>query len=219
LQQTFPNAGSGEIVIGLAEQIIANRAYLSEIDGKIGDGDHGVNMAKGFGIAAERIRGKPLSLSEGFAVLGDVLMGEIGGSMGPLYGMMFTQFSEAIEQLKNIDAESFAAMLDRGREAVETIGAARVGDKTLLDALVPAIDAFRTVQAEGRSFNQALDAMAAAAQNGRDSTRDLIARVGRASRLGERSRGVLDAGATSCAIIMTALAAGVGERLRTSGAR
>ncbi len=84
--QTFDNAKAGDIVLTLADRIIENRAYLSEIDGKIGDGDHGVNMAKGFGLAAERLKGKDASLAVALDTLGTVLMTEIGGSMGPLYG-------------------------------------------------------------------------------------------------------------------------------------
>lgn len=214
--QQFQNASSGDIVLSLADQIIENRAYLSEIDGKIGDGDHGVNMAKGFGMAAERIKGSDMSLAEGLDTLGTVLMTEIGGSMGPLYGVMFTQFAETIEKSRSIDAATFGAMLKNGLEGIQAIGSAKVGDKTLLDTLVPAIDAFDKANAEGKSFSEALDALVIAAEKGRDSTKDLVAKIGRASRLGERSLGVLDAGATSCALILKALALGAKERLRLS---
>ncbi len=88
--QSFQNARSGDIVLSMADRIIENRACLSEIDGKIGDGDHGVNMAKGFGMAAERLKGQDASLADALDRLGTVLMTEIGGSMGPLYGVMFT---------------------------------------------------------------------------------------------------------------------------------
>lgn len=211
--QSFPNAGGGAIVEAMAARIVENRAYLSEIDGKIGDGDHGVNMAKGFGMAAERLAGQDATLSQAMAQLGDVLMGEIGGSMGPLYGMTFTEFAEAIEGHDAIDAALFSAMLHKGLEGVQSIGSAQVGDKTLLDTFVPAVDAFDAAIAEGQSFADALDALVAAAERGRDSTIDLVAKVGRASRLGERSRGVLDAGATSCAMILGTLAEGAKARL------
>lgn len=215
--QQFRNASSGDIVLSLADRIIENRAYLSEIDGKIGDGDHGVNMAKGFGMAAERIKGSDMSLAEALDTLGTVLMTEIGGSMGPLYGVMFTQFAETIEKSQSIDAATFGAMLKNGLEGIEAIGLAKVGDKTLLDTLVPAIDAFNEANAEGKSFSEALDALVVAAEKGRDSTKDLVAKIGRASRLGERSLGVLDAGATSCALILKALALGAKEKLQPSG--
>ena len=214
--QQLPNASTGHIVLSLADTIVANKAYLSEIDGKIGDGDHGVNMAKGFAMASERIKGNDMSLAAAFETLGTVLMSEIGGSMGPLYGIMFLQFAEAIETKDPVDAKAFGAMLDSGRSGIETIGSAKVGDKTLLDALVPAIDAFHQADADGKSFSEALDAMVVAAEKGRDGTKDLVAKVGRASRLGERSLGVLDAGATSCTLILGTLAQGAKRSMQPS---
>ncbi|MFC0245543.1 dihydroxyacetone kinase subunit DhaL [Falsochrobactrum ovis] len=214
MTQTFKNAGAGEIVVSLAERIIENRAYLSEIDGKIGDGDHGVNMAKGFGLAAERLKGKDVSLAEGLETLGTVLLTEIGGSMGPLYGVMFNEFAEKLEGVDNIDTVAFSTMLHAGLDGIQSIGSAKLGDKTLLDSLIPAVTAFDDANAQNLSFAESLDAMAAAAEAGRDSTIDLVAKIGRASRLGERSLGVLDAGATSCALILTELAAQAKSRLQ-----
>lgn len=214
MTQTFKNAGAGEIVVSLAERIIENRAYLSEIDGKIGDGDHGVNMAKGFGLAAERLKGKDVSLAEGLETLGTVLLTEIGGSMGPLYGVMFNEFAEKLEGVDNIDTVAFSTMLHAGLDGIQSIGSAKLGDKTLLDSLIPAVTAFDDANAQNLSFAESLDAMAAAAEAGRDSTIDLVAKIGRASRLGERSLGVLDAGATSCALIFTELAAQAKSRLQ-----
>jgi len=211
--QTFENDKAGAIVLSLADRIIENRAYLSEIDGKIGDGDHGVNMAKGFGLAADRLKGKDTSLAEALETLGTVLMTEIGGSMGPLYGVMFTEFAENLDGVATIDAAAYSRMLHAGLKGVQSIGAAKVGDKTLLDTLVPAVDAFDGAIAAGKPFAAALDALVAAAEAGRDSTLNLVAKIGRASRLGERSLGVLDAGATSCAIILKELSLGARARL------
>lgn len=211
--QTFDNASSGAIVLSMAERIVENRAYLSEIDGKIGDGDHGVNMAKGFGMAAERLKGKDVALAESLDTLGTVLMTEIGGSMGPLYGVMFTEFAEKIEGVEKIDAAAYSTMLHAGLEGIQSIGSAKVGDKTLIDTLVPAVEAFDKATADGKSFGEALEALVTAAEAGRDSTIDLVAKIGRASRLGERSLGVLDAGATSCAIILKELSDGARARL------
>jgi len=213
----FQNASASDIVLDMAEEIIKNRAYLSEIDGKIGDGDHGVNMAKGFGLAAERIRGEDMSFSAALDTLGTVLMTEIGGSMGPLYGVLFIQFAETIENSSEIDAEAFAAMLANGLDGIQAIGSAKVGDKTLLDALVPALDAFKAELADAKGFDSALDALSLAAEHGRDSTKDMVAKVGRASRLGERSVGVMDAGATSCALILTTMARNIKAKLAPNG--
>jgi phosphoenolpyruvate---glycerone phosphotransferase subunit DhaL len=147
-----------------------------------------------------------------------VLMPEIGGSMGPLYGVMFTGFADALEGVEDVDAAAFEKMLRKGLEEVESIGGAKVGDKTLIDAYTPALQAFSAATSHGESFGAALDALAAAAEKGRDGTVDLVAKVGRASRLGERSRGVLDPGAASCAIILRAFAEGAKARLEASGA-
>nr|WP_314094361.1 dihydroxyacetone kinase subunit DhaL [uncultured Shinella sp.] len=211
--QTFDNASAGAIVLSMAERIVENRAYLSEIDGKIGDGDHGVNMAKGFGMAAERLKGNDASLAQSLDTLGTVLMTEIGGSMGPLYGVMFTEFAETIEGVEKVDAAAYSKMLHAGLAGIQSIGSAKVGDKTLLDTLVPAVEAFDAATADGKSFGEALEALVAAAEAGRDSTINLVAKIGRASRLGERSLGVLDAGATSCAIILKELSDGARVRL------
>lgn len=212
--QTFDNNTAGGIVLDMADRIIENRAYLSEIDGKIGDGDHGVNMAKGFGMAAERLKDRDLSLAASLETLGTLLMTEIGGSMGPLYGVMFTEFAEKLEGIDQIDAAAFSRMLHAGLEGIQSIGSAKVGDKTLLDTLVPAVEAFDGAIASGHSFADALDALVDAAEKGRDSTLNLVAKIGRASRLGERSLGVLDAGATSCAIILKELSLGALSRLQ-----
>lgn len=208
---SIANAGQSSIIQELAAVIVANKAWLSEIDGKIGDGDHGSNMAKGFGRSAERIHGQDMTLDAAMMVLSDVLMGEIGGSMGPLYGMMFEDMAKAVKGRDRIDAATFSAMLNAGLNGVQAIGNAKVGDKTLIDTLVPAISAFDAAISLG--FEAALLAMAAAAESGRDSTIDLVARIGRSARLGERSRGVLDAGATSCCLILTSLGQSVRERL------
>jgi len=209
----FANAGAGGLVADLAKVIVDNKAYLSEIDGKIGDGDHGVNMAKGFGRSAERLTGEE-SLSDAFSLLSDVLMSEIGGSMGPLYGMMFSGMSEAIEDKGQIDADAFGAMLQNGLDEVMDIGSAKLGDKTLLDAYIPAVAAYKAAIADGGTMPAALDALCEAARTGRDSTIDMVAKVGRSARLGDRSRGVLDAGATSCSLILCSLAEGVKQRLQ-----
>ena len=208
---SIQNADQVAILKDLAAVIVANKVWLSDIDGKIGDGDHGSNMAKGFGRAADRVAGQTLPLDACLLVLSDVLMGEIGGSMGPLYGLMFEDMAGAIKGLDRIDADAFSAMLNAGLKGVQGVGNAQVGDKTLIDALVPAVAAFDAAKVSG--FALALDDMIHAAEVGRDSTIDLVARIGRSARLGERSRGVLDAGATSCCLILTSLGQSVRQRL------
>lgn len=205
-KSSFADTNAGSLALCLVNAIDENAAYLSEIDGAIGDGDHGINMRKGFDrflIIAKENNVK--AASEGLMLLGSTLMTEIGGSMGPLYGTFFKSMGRAIRN-KDIDAAQFLAMLEAGMKGVMDIGEAHPGDKTMLDALYPAISSFKSAIEQGRSFVEALDAMAKAAQKGAADTVNMVARVGRASRLGERSRGVQDAGATSCAILLAALA-------------
>ena len=206
-------ADAGFVVSGLVEVINAHRAHLSEIDGAIGDGDHGINMSKGFTAAGARLAKAPAGLGGSLAVLGETLVNDVGGSMGPLYGAFFGAMSEALGAKELLDAATFSAMLRGGLAALQEIGGAKVGDKTLLDALVPAVNAFDAARAAGEPFAACLAKMAAAAEQGKESTRDLVARVGRSSRLGERSRGVLDAGATSCALLLQSMARAIGQAL------
>lgn len=201
------------IVEELVETIIANRDYLSEIDGAIGDGDHGINMAKGFNLCAESIKGRDLTVSEALDVLSDSLMEGIGGSMGPLYGSIFMGMAESIRDCNKIDATAFSGMLRGGLSCLQDISEAGVGDKCIMDTLIPTVEAFELAQQQNKTFVESLHLMKNAAHAGRDSTLDLVARIGRASRLGERSRGVLDAGATSCCLILTQLADSVEQRL------
>lgn len=204
--QVISTGNGKEITLDLVNIIVSNREYLSEIDGAIGDGDHGINMAKGFNLCAKAIDDREVSLGEGFEEISDALMEGIGGSMGPLYGSFFMGMSDSISGKAELSQSDFLAMLQNGLSELQDISTATVGDKCLMDTLIPAINAFEVATESGKSFKQALDAMQAAAVAGRDSTVDLVAKIGRASRLGERSRGVLDAGATSCCLLLCQLA-------------
>jgi dihydroxyacetone kinase-like protein len=185
------------------------KQYLSDLDGAIGDGDHGVNLNRGFGLWAEELARNPADLPHSLSGLSKILLSSIGGAMGPLYGMIFRGLAQGCEQAAFIDASVFERMLAGAVQAVRSISQAKVGDKTLMDVLLPAEEAYRNALREGMGFAEALDALSRAAEQGRESTRQLVARVGRASRLGERSRGALDAGAASCALILTTMAGSI----------
>jgi phosphoenolpyruvate---glycerone phosphotransferase subunit DhaL len=208
LPQTLPMQGGAFIVENLIDVMAEQRAYLSEIDGAIGDGDHGINMSKGFLQARTRMAGRAQApdLAAALDDLAMTLLEGIGGSMGPLYGGFFLAMSEALSGQSDLTRENFGEALSRGVEAVQDVGSAQVGDKTLIDTLVPARAAYAAALDAGKPFSAALDEMVAAAKRGQESTRMLQARVGRASRLGERSIGVLDAGATSCYFILESMA-------------
>lgn len=194
------------VLDGLILTISENKGYLSEIDGKIGDGDHGVNMNKGFSICRDKLEGTTYTLSEGLNTLALTLMDGIGGSMGPLYGVLFEEMAGVCADKNEISANDFESMLGNAIEGVKDIGSAQRGDKTLLDTLIPAKEAFSEALAKGADFDLCLQAMTTAAEEGWKGTENMVAKIGRASRLGERSRGVLDAGATSCYLLLKSLA-------------
>lgn len=205
---------AGPIVAEMASVIVANAAYLSEIDGAIGDGDHGINMSKGFRRAVERLGAQTPDLAQGFATLGETLLDEIGGSTGPLYGSFFLDMAGALKGRAMIDRDSFGPMLKAGVAAVVELGGAKVGDKTLVDVLALAAAAYDEAAAKGAPFGACLEALDRASAAGLESTRDMVAKIGRASRLGERSRGTLDAGAASCRMLLGVLTEGLRQRLR-----
>lgn len=211
---TFKNADGKAVLLKMVKAIQENKAYLGEVDGLIGDGDHGMNMNKGFTVFESRFGEREFTFTEGLEELGMILLNEIGGSMGPIYGTILMDMAEAGEDLEEITLEHLASMLEAGLNGLCGIVDAKVGDKTLVDALSPAVDTLKIGAAANADFKEALEKMKQAAETGRDATKDMVAKFGRSSRLGERSRGVLDAGATSCCIILTAMADGIAAALQ-----
>lgn len=211
---SFANRDGAVVVREMIRVIGENRAYLSEIDGAIGDGDHGVNMDKGFSLCLSRVDWETADFTTAMKTLSRILLMEIGGSMGPIYGTFFDQIAKGAKDRERIDGSAFSAMLGFAASEIEKLGGAVRGDKTLLDSLLPAAESFNAAFEETGDFAEALTALQAAAEEGRESTRDMVARVGRASRLGERSRGVLDAGATSCCLLLNSMAESVKKLLK-----
>lgn len=170
MNQSFSGTDGASIISDLVEVIVANREYLSEVDGAIGDGDHGINMAKGFARCGKNLEGRELSLAEALDELTLSLMEGIGGSMGPLYGSLFIGMADQVRGCQEIDAEIFARMLRGGLTSLQDISDAGVGDKCLMDALIPAVEAFEQAHSRDTEFTEALREMKLAAARGRDST-------------------------------------------------
>ena len=206
--QYFLNDKGVIIIYDLIKIIQDNALYLSEIDGAIGDGDHGINMNKGFTMCKDRLIDKQIDLSTALNILSEILLSEIGGAMGPLYGMFFLGMSNACNNKKQIDSIVFKDMLEAAVSELSEINLSKVkiGDKTMMDTLIPAIEAYKTAINNKKSFIEALEKMKIAAEKGKESTKELIAKVGRASRLGERSKGFLDVGAVSSWLILKSMA-------------
>ena len=208
MNNTFEEKSAGAVIYNLTTVIQNNKDYLSEIDGATGDGDHGVNMNKGFTMCRAQLEGNigDIGLAAAADALGNTLLSEIGGSMGPLYGTFFIEMGENIYGKEQLGAGDFLEMLKAGLAGITSIVPTQLGDKTLLDVLIPSIGAFETALAAGDDFARALAALKVAAAASREATKDMIAKVGRAATLGERSRGFYDAGATSCALILASMA-------------
>ena len=204
--EKFRNEDGKVVVLNLISTIQENKDYLSEVDGLIGDGDHGINMNKGFTSCGEKLKDVDTNLSESLKILGQTLLTEIGGSMGPLYSTMFRRMARRCRDEEYVDAQVFKDMIVAAKDGVSELGNAKPGDKTLMDVLVPAADKYSEALDNGAGFTEALQEMKKAAQAGMESTKDMVAKVGRSSRLGERSRGVLDAGAVSCNLLLQSMA-------------
>ena len=202
-----------EIIIDIIHAICENKDLLSRVDGEIGDGDHGVNMNKGFTIAADLLDETQVDLSGALLILGKTLFTRIGGAMGPLYGTVFTEMAKTSENEEDINQTVINRMLQSAVEGVSKISPARIGDKTMMDVLIPAAVEFNAAIIDGDDLEKALMRMKTAAEKGKESTRDLVAKLGRSSRLGERSRGVLDAGAVSMNLVLQSFADSILQRL------
>ena len=205
----FKNENGRAVLLEMVKAIQENKQYLGDVDGLIGDGDHGMNMNKGFTMYGEQLGDDETSFSDGLFDLGTVLLNKIGGSMGPIYGTIFMEMSDKADDAEDITLELFGEMLQAGLDGLYGIVDARPGDKTLVDTLFPACESIMAAAAAGKDFAEALDEMKEKAEAGKETTKELVAKYGRAARLGERSRGVLDAGATSCCIILQAMADGM----------
>ena len=200
----FKNIEGALALKQVIKAIQQNKDYLGMVDGEIGDGDHGVNMNKGFSMAGERIEDQH-GFSDASKIIAEALMDDIGGSMGPLYGTFFKTLWRHSRNLETIDARQYLEMLKAATTAVMDIGGAKVGDKTLVDTLAPACAAFEQALASGSNFDVALTESVKAAEMGKNSTKEMVAKIGRSARLGERSRGVLDAGAASSYLIIESM--------------
>ena len=201
---------SATIAAWMAEAGAAVRAHrdqLTQLDAAIGDGDHGINMVRGFDAVQETLAGQGGDPLPGQLLItcGKTLVATVGGASGPLWGSALRAAGRSLGDAAEIDAARLADAVDAALAAVKDLGAAEVGDKTIVDALEPAAAALRSAVGGGDPLSRAVNAAAAAAEDGAQATSPLQARKGRASYLGERSIGHQDPGATSTALILRAL--------------
>ena len=184
-----------------------NKDHLTHLDAAIGDADHGVNLVRGFVAASAAVEEKqPGSPGELLTVVGNALVSKVGGASGPLYGTAFRRAGKSLGTEPDVAPEALGAALQAALDGVQGLGAAAEGDKTMVDALAPAVRAYQQALAAGASIAEAARAAAGAAELGAEATIPMQALKGRASYLGARSVGHQDPGATSTTLILSALA-------------
>lgn len=193
-----------------ADAIEENKQYLTDLDGPIGDNDHGINMDRGFrAVKASLAGGSEEPIDARLKAVGMTLIRTVGGASGPLYGTVFLRMAGAVNGRQTLDPEAVLALLQAGRKGIVDRGKAEPGDKTMLDAWDPAIRAFEDALQGGSDLPGVVAKATEAAEQGMKDTIPLVARKGRASYLGERSAGHQDAGATSSYLFFKALQAAV----------
>ena len=194
-----------------AADIAEQRDYLVDLDRAIGDGDHGENMDRGFKAAVEALeQTQPGSVAEVLKTVAKTLMSTVGGAAGPLYGTAFLRASKAAGD-GDLDGAGVAAVIAGALDGIQARGKATTGEKTMVDAWVPALEAARAAAESGSDPAAVLEAAATAAEAGAAATEPMRATKGRASYLGERSIGHLDPGAVSTSLILRAAARAADE--------
>jgi dihydroxyacetone kinase-like protein len=194
----------------MCDTIEDEKEYLSELDGAIGDGDHGVNMAKCFREVKKKLaESSAEEIGTLFKEVGMVVLNSVGGAMGALYGTFFLKLAQESAGKAEVSLSDLVAMFQTGEQGILELGKANPGDKTLIDTLSPAVRAIEAAAKEGKTLAAALTDLEQAAKQGMESTKDMLAKIGRASRLGARTIGHQDAGATSCYFILRSLASAI----------
>jgi dihydroxyacetone kinase-like protein len=207
---TIDAAALGRWVRAFAAAVAENEELLTRLDSAIGDADHGANMSRGMkAVVAKLDEAPPAGPGALLKQVGMTLVSTVGGASGPLYGTFFLRMATAVGDAGSLDQAAFAGALRAGVDGVVARGKAEAGDKTMYDALAPAVDALDAALG-AEDVAGALQAAADAAAGGRDATAPLQARKGRASYLGERSVGHQDPGATSATLLITAAAETLG---------
>ncbi len=196
-----------EVMAAVGEIVIQNKQMLTDLDAAIGDGDHGINMARGFEAVHSKMQALEAETDIGkvMKTVGMTLISSVGGAAGPLYGTAFLRAAVPSQGKSQLDIGTASSMLAAAITGIKERGKASRGEKTMLDALEPAYDAFIQGAKEEKSMVVCLELAVEAAQQGVEYTKTIIATKGRASYLGERSRGHQDPGATSSYIMLQAL--------------
>ncbi|MCB1232723.1 MAG: dihydroxyacetone kinase subunit L [Verrucomicrobiae bacterium] len=193
-----------DMLLAAADKIIEAEPILTDADRALGDGDHGIGMQRGMTAVKGKLEGQDFdSIDKPFTTMGMAMMSSMGGASGAVFGTLFRAGGKALAGAESFGAAQLADFLSAASEGVQTRGGAKPGDKTMVDALVPAAE--KAEEMKGGSLPDAMAAVASAAEAGKDASKDMIATMGRAKTLGERSIGHPDAGAVSVSIIFATM--------------
>jgi dihydroxyacetone kinase-like protein len=205
MDDTVSTAALDRWMRSFARLVAENKELLTDLDAAIGDGDHGANMDRGMrAVVAALDDTTPATASVLFNKVGMTLVSTVGGASGPLFGTLFLRIGASLGDSAEVSLSQLATALHAGLDGIVARGKAEAGDKTMYDALAPAVNALETAVSEGVDKADALKLALVAAESGRDATTPMLARKGRASYLGERSVGHQDPGATTIALLMAA---------------
>lgn len=195
------------IIEAIADQIIEEADFLTELDNPIGDSDHGINMARGFTEVKKKLASQQNNdIGTILKTVGMTLVSTVGGASGPLYGTAFMKAGMVLAGKNEMNFEDFLAAMDAAAEGIKMRGKATVEEKTMLDAVIPALDAMKSAYESGSDGKAAAAAGVKAAEKGVEHTKDIVATKGRASYVGERSLGHQDPGATSFTYMLQVIA-------------
>ncbi len=191
-----------ECLVKISETITENKDFLTDLDREIGDADHGINMTRGFHAVVEKVPSDLEDIGAALKKTGMTLLSTVGGASGPLYGTAYMEAGKVVAGKTTVTAEDIKAMLEAAIAGIQKRGKAVKGEKTMLDALMPALDSYTAAIEGGADMGAALDEACKAANEGVEFTKTIIATKGRASYLGERSIGHQDPGATSATLTL-----------------
>ncbi|CDI49902.1 dihydroxyacetone kinase subunit DhaL [Clostridium tetani] len=192
-----------ELIKNIGKVMEENKEFLTELDLAIGDGDHGINMNKGFRAVIDKLESTPINtIQDIFKNTAMALISNVGGASGPLYGTVFMKASSVVAGKEELNIEDLEKILETSLEGVKARGKAQRGDKTMIDVIAPSLEAVKSGIKEELDEKKILENMKDEALKGVNYTKDIIARKGRASYLGERSIGHQDPGATSSYLIL-----------------
>lgn len=194
-----------ECISAIGNRIIENKDFLTELDREIGDADHGINMARGFTEVMKGLDPEETDIGAALKKVSMILISKVGGASGPLYGTAYMKAAKEAMGKTSLTTDDAIAMMRAAVDGIRQRGKSDVGEKTMLDALVPAFDALTDGAAQGKDAGQILDAMCQAAAQGAAYTKTIAATKGRASYLGERSIGHEDPGAASSLLTLEAI--------------